>query len=140
MSYLFLLRRKRLRRFIGVERLYARFEFGEFFAGADEQLGLNVELLACDQIELGEGRVHHRAQIFFQIFCRALREDVRHAAVQLFKEFGDLHGGQSSTRSLVGIWTPGPLHQGTFAVQAESVLPHLGAHNGMIRMVSSLSH
>src|SRR5256885_9797108 len=65
----------------------ARFQLGELFAGAREQLGLDVELRARRQVELGERSRKQRPHIFLRILGGARGEEFADPRAQVI-EFG----------------------------------------------------
>src|SRR5207302_5597791 len=69
----------------------ARFQLGEFFAGAREQLGLDVELRARRQVELGERSRKQRPHILLQILGGARGEEFADPRAQVFEYAGPGH-------------------------------------------------
>src|SRR6267378_551719 len=69
----------------------ARFQLGEFFAGAGEHLGLDLELCARRQVELGERGRKQRLQILLYILGGARGEEFADPRAQVIEYAGLWH-------------------------------------------------
>jgi hypothetical protein len=63
-----------------------RLEALDFFASSKEHLTLNIEFLACHQIETGEESSQECLEISFEVGRRALREQRTYFALQLLEQ------------------------------------------------------
>src|SRR5437899_5302109 len=66
----------------------ARFQLGEFFAGARKHLGLDLELCARCQVELGERSRKQRLQILLYVLGRARGEEFTDPRAQVIEYAG----------------------------------------------------
>jgi hypothetical protein len=64
----------------------------QLFAGAGQNLGLDVEFLAGDQVELGKNAAHRGLGIFFDVLGRRVGQQGAHFGAEIFKNFGSSMG------------------------------------------------
>src|SRR6266700_1744565 len=66
----------------------AGFQLGEFFPGAGEHLGLDLEFLTRRQVELGECRRKQRPQVLFHVLGGTCGKEIADPRAQVFEYTG----------------------------------------------------
>ena len=91
----------------GLGRRFARFEFrdasfqrGELYLGPLEEFFVDLEILACGEVEAVEERDHERVQVLFEVLDGRSAQGLANALAEFVQRISFGHAGQRTE-----IWT-----------------------------------